>query len=102
MNNLFREIKWAYQRVVRGYDDRIYWEMDSYLFQLVEPIKKFCEKELNEEYLKLNPKRKEVYETTLKLAKEVEEMYYEDWYESDNSVTRFWAYFGGNITIYWT
>ena len=43
---MIKEIKWAYQRVVRGYDDRIYWGMDEYFSQFIPAIKKFCENEL--------------------------------------------------------
>ena len=45
MNNIFREIKYAYQRVVRGYDERILWGFDSYLEQIIPAIKEFCKKE---------------------------------------------------------
>jgi hypothetical protein len=28
-------LKWAYQRAVRGYDDRLYWGMDEYLDPII-------------------------------------------------------------------
>lgn len=31
----FREIKWTYQRVVRGWDDRVLWNVDAYLAQML-------------------------------------------------------------------
>ena len=30
-----RELKWAWQRVKRGYDDRIFWNFDSYLDRII-------------------------------------------------------------------
>lgn len=30
-----REIKWAYQRVFRGWDDRIVWSIDTYLCEMM-------------------------------------------------------------------
>ena len=35
VNNIFREVKWAAQRVVRGYDDRIFWCMSEYLDPII-------------------------------------------------------------------
>ena len=32
---LKREIKWAWQRVKRGYDDQIFWSFDHYLDQII-------------------------------------------------------------------
>lgn len=29
------EIKWAWQRVFRGYDDRLFWAMDEYLDPII-------------------------------------------------------------------
>ena len=38
-HNLFedwpREVKWAWQRVFTGYDERIYWSLDSYLGPMI-------------------------------------------------------------------
>lgn len=42
LNNWFSEVKWAYQRVVRGYDERAYWDLDEYLAEIILPVlKKF-------------------------------------------------------------
>lgn len=98
MRDLFREIKYAYQRVVRGYDSRIYWEFDSYFYQFLPAIKKFCEDELKET---IDKRRIEIFTETLRLLKELEEMPIDDFYKNDNQITRFWTYFGKNITIYW-
>lgn len=35
MRDKLRTIKWAWQRVVRGYDDRLYWAMDEYLDPII-------------------------------------------------------------------
>lgn len=29
------EIKWAWQRVTRGYDDRLFWDVDAYLSPII-------------------------------------------------------------------
>lgn len=96
--NWLKEIKWAWQRVKRGYDDRIFWEFDSYFYQFLPAIREFCENELKDTQ---DGRRKEIYTETLRLLKELEEMSTEDWYKNDNQITRFWEYFGQNITIYW-
>ena len=101
---MIREIKWAWQRVVRGYDDRIFWEFDSYFNQFIPAVKDFCESEISEmdeEYKKLNPQRYGVYTKTLELANEVENAPLDDFYKEPNTTTTFWEYFGKNITIYW-
>lgn len=33
--DIFREIKWAWQRVFRGWDDRVIWGMDEYLSSMM-------------------------------------------------------------------
>lgn len=33
-----RSVKFAYQRVVRGYDDTAYWSLDTYLAEMLVPI----------------------------------------------------------------
>lgn len=33
--NLFRELKWAAQRVYRGWDDRVIWSIDMYLAKML-------------------------------------------------------------------
>ena len=39
-----REVKYAWQRVIKGYDDRCYWDLDSYLGPLiVRHLKNFRE-----------------------------------------------------------
>ena len=33
--NMMNQIKWAWQRVVRGHDDRLFWDMSTYLDPMV-------------------------------------------------------------------
>lgn len=35
MRTFFRQFKWAYQRITRGYCDFDYWDLDSYLSRLM-------------------------------------------------------------------
>lgn len=42
MKDFLREVKYAYQRVRYGYDERIKWEFDSYFSQFIPPLKEFC------------------------------------------------------------
>ena len=69
---MIKEIKYAYQRVVRGYDDRIYWDMGAYFSQFIPAIKKFCENELKYYDKHLNENRFKVYKETLKLIRKVD------------------------------
>lgn len=94
----FQNIKFAIQRVVRGYDDSIKWDFLEYLNQFIKPLKEFCTKKtINEELNLLNPKRTEVYQETLKLIKEWEE----DELNSEDITKRLWQYIGENISWYW-
>ena len=95
---MIKEIKYAYQRVVRGYDDRIYWDMGAYFSQFIPAIKEFCEHESEccDKYV--NENRFKVYKETLKLIKKVDKSSYEN---IDKNIQSFWKYFGENIGYYW-
>lgn len=95
---MWRKIKWAYQRVRYGYDETVKWEFDSYLARFIKPLREFCQDELIDIY---DGKRKIIFEKTLKLIKDFENMPYEDSYKEDNAERRFWAYFGEHIGYYW-
>jgi len=41
MKDLLRQLKWAYQRVRYGYDDRFYWSLDYSLAEILVPIMKW-------------------------------------------------------------
>lgn len=71
MRNLLNNVKWAYQRVVRGYDDRIHWGFDTYFIQIIPALEEFCINETEDEEInKLNQKRTKVFKKTLKLIEE--------------------------------
>ncbi len=95
---MIKEIKYAYQRVVRGYDDRIYWDMGAYFSQFIPAIKEFCENELEYCDKYVNENRFKVYKETLKLIKKVDKSSYEN---IDKNIQSFWKYFGENIGYYW-
>lgn len=101
MKNLKNQIKWAYQRIIRGYDDRIYWEFDTYFDRFINPLEKFCLGELAKEHIKLNPIREEVFKETLRLVHEYKNSTDEDFYKQDNPTNKLWGYMGKNITHYW-
>lgn len=107
-NNMFkdllREIKWAYQRVIRGFDDTIYWELDSYMDKFIDPIETFCNNELKTDYADINPKRTEIFKETLKRIKAYKDMDYSNSssLQDPNERTLLWEYIGKNINNYWS
>lgn len=64
---MFDEIKWAYQRVVRGYDDRVRWGFDSYFLQVMPALREFCVDYINGDSAHLNSYRTKVFKNTIKL-----------------------------------
>lgn len=40
-------IKWAFQRMFRGYDDRAYWGLDTYIAGIVIPTLKYIKEKKN-------------------------------------------------------
>ena len=102
MKNILNKIKYAYQRVIRGWDERIFWEFDSYFSQFIPPLKKFCENELKDtEIMNYNPLRKDVFIETLRLIKNFNEMEHKTIYDEINPINELWSYFGKNIGYYW-
>ena len=95
---MIKEIKYAYQRVVRGYDDRIYWGMGEYFSQFIPAIKEFCENELEYYDKHLNENRFKVYKETLKLIRKVDKSSCKN---IDKNIQSFWRYFGENIGYFW-
>lgn len=97
------QIKYFLQRIFRGYDDRINWSFESYLYPVVVPaLKGFCSHQLeNVEHMKQNPERKEVYEKTIQLINDMERMDFTDAMKIDNQSDKFWSYFGSHIGYYW-
>ena len=80
---MFNEIKWAYQRVVRGYDDRVRWGFDSYFLQVMPALREFCVDYINGDNAHLNPQRTRIFNKTVKLIDE---------YDNDES----WQCFSAN------
>jgi hypothetical protein len=97
MNNILNEIKWAWQRVFRGYDDTIYWGFDGYLEQIIPALKEFCKKET------IDDRRITIYSKMQKLINDWEDKNngFDDWFEYPNSSSKMWKYFGENIGWFW-
>ena len=101
--NILREIKWAWQRVVKGYDDRIYWEFDSYLsWMMIPALKIFCEEKLaDKEHCKWNPIKEGIYQEMLRLISDFQEMDYQDQFKDENAESKMYEYFGKFISYFW-
>src|SRR3990167_313331 len=97
-NKIANEIKYAYQRIVRGYDDRIKWSFCDYFNQFLPPLKEFCKHELKDCY---DGKRKEIFTTTLDLIHDYEVMPYENYYKEPNEETKLLEYIGKNLGYFW-
>lgn len=114
--NLFRSIRYAFQRVHHYYDERMLFEFDSYFRQFVPAIKEFCITELQHVE---DPDG--IYQNTLDLIEKWEdieaehddhaEKYDTPEYDSDEMFSlmtqlqevekEFWTYFGAHIQYYW-
>lgn len=102
MMYLLRKIKWAYQRVTRGYDDTIYWGFNGYFCQFIPAIELFCKNYLSDkEHSKLNPGRVKIYKHMISLIESFRKHNYNDQFEYPNSESRMWEYFGKNIGAFW-
>lgn len=96
-----KQIKWAWQRVVRGYDDRVYWSFEDYFLQVIPAIKNFCVGQLaDDKHMDLNPKRKEVYQQTLMLIYAWEEESDEDMWQGKNQ-SKMLEYIVKHTNYYW-
>ena len=97
-----REIKWAWQRVFKGYDDTVFWDLDVYFLRIIPALKKWCEKELQgTATLELNPNRHEVFTETIRLIEDWENMPYENMFSNENEENRLLEYLGKNIGFFW-
>ena len=101
--NIFQEIKWAWQRVVRGYDDRFGWGMDVYLESYFLPeIKRFCQESIQDSnYCELNREGERVFWEMLNLIEDFEKSENSDWMKEENTRAKMWSYFGKNIGWFW-
>lgn len=97
----FKSLKYAYQRVRFGYDDRIMWGFSTYFNQCVPALKEFCENELQEESIKYNKKRVNIFNQTLKKIDNFESMSARDFYKYPNQENELWEFVGKNIGWYW-
>lgn len=97
---MFNEIKWAYQRVVRGYDDRVRWGFDEYFLQVMPALREFCVDYINGEGSKWNPKRTKIFKKTIKLIDDYinDEEY---WNSTESSSVKLLTYVGKNSGYYW-
>lgn len=97
--NIFREIKWAYQRVFHYYDDTIKWSFAGYFQNFIKPLKEFCEDELKEILVcPENEERIEVFKETLRLIGQYEEREDTFYPETESAL---WKYVGDKLSWYW-
>lgn len=102
MKNIYRQIKWAYQRVVRGYDDRVNWGFDFYFLDVMPELKKFCKGYLeNDTYRKNNPERFAVFSKTVKLIEEWENQDSSNMWSEHRAREKLLKYVGAHATWYW-
>ena len=95
---LFKSIKYAYQRVVSGYDERIKWEFSSYLNQIIPVLKEFCQEHISEKE-EYNSERIAIYKKTIELINAFEKVSYESYYNKEES--ELWKFVGEHISWYW-
>ena len=85
MKDFFREIKYAYQRVRYGYDERLLGDIEGYFHQFIKPIKEFCEEQLIlERHQETDEKRIEIFSTTLDLICKYDAMEAKKYYKKNN------------------
>ena len=102
IRDIINSIRYAYQRVRYGYDERIMWGFDDYLFDTIhKPLRKFCINALNDkEHMKYNPERWAIYSQTLQLLDKcmtTDKSIFDDYVTSH----KFWSYFGRHIGYFW-
>lgn len=103
IKDFLREIRWAYQRAIRGWDETALWGLDSHFERtVIPPLKQFCQgyMELDAERHRLNPERTEVCKKTLELIKNYENETYEEMFNG-TKVKELAVYFAKNIGYYW-
>jgi hypothetical protein len=105
MKNIYLQIKWAYQRVVQGYDDRIFWQFDWYFHQIIQPLQEFCTNYLSQiERVLLNEERAKIYSKTLDLIDALNETYtfaVYDHAKNSKAESELFEFVGKNIGWYW-
>lgn len=105
-----KSLLFAYQRAVRGYDDRIVqgWGFVDYLDVLLEPLKEFCKGELKEINIIIketglphNSTRENVFVETIKLIDEYRALDVNTFEEIDKE-KELWTYIGAHAGVYWS
>ena len=107
---MINKIKWAWQRVVRGWDDTAMWQLDSHFIDVViPPLKQFLHNKFLDDGCGIpdeNKERYEIYFKTFELIKAYERA--EDWTQDDWSFQKedtalkaLVMYFAENIGWYW-
>lgn len=103
MTNILDEIKWAWQRVVRGYDDRVFWGFDSYFITIIPALEEFCLNYLkldDGERARLNPERAEIFSQTIYLIQAFRSL--EDkWPQSNDALDDLFGHVGKHLGYYW-
>jgi len=95
------KIRFAFQRMFKGYDNSFYYDMGGYLEQYFIPaIEIFCNDKLKEGS---DEKRTEIYSTMLKLIDEwkKQDNGCNDQFEENNTSSKMWSYFGNHIGWFW-
>lgn len=100
MRNILNQIKWAWQRVVRGYDDRVMWGLDAYFLAILDPLYEFCMEWASRDYAELNPEKLEVFANTVALIDDYREDQ-DTWRVSNEKCAILFEYVGKHINYYW-
>lgn len=101
IHDLFKSVKYAWQRVVRGYDERIMWGFSDYFNQVIPALKEFCEKEIADDKEGYNENRVAIYKETLNRIDAFEKMSATEYYGHPNQESELWKYVGEHICWYW-
>lgn len=98
-----KQIKWAWQRMTRGYDDRIMWGFDDYLWGIVKPsLHKFLiDRKFDKGFIEHNPEKAKTDDEMLDLLNKAIASGYSDQFDYPNSQSKFWEYFGKHIANFW-
>lgn len=92
----YRElIVYPYQRVTKGYDNRINWGYDSWFINILPELRKFCVDSTDYLPQELNKSKLKKLSRTIVLIDKYNES------NDDHDLVRLSTHFGKNILIYW-
>ena len=92
---MFKEIKYAYQRVRYGYDERIFWNMDYYIYMIIKKaFPKFIDIEGMEEILKGNEDVDEAFTELHNILNDCK-------LDEDEKIAKALKSFGNNSGYFW-